>query len=267
MSLTALVHTLTASAEPSLWEEIWTYLVDKYFTMDWYSYQYNHINVGDNGLISIRTGVAALLLGVIIASALAVFQKRTLGDLVRAIDREWCVTPESAKTLTELGLIRNTAIKNDLRYGRALRRVVRCAEEEAYIMSIPAVKCVEIGAGEKAAELTGSNMHDEIFVDGKAIYRKTNNAGGIEGGMTNGESIIVKGTMKAIPTMRKPLSTVDLLNHSQTEAHFERSDTCAVPACAVVAEARIATVLVDEFLRKFGSDNLEDIKKTVLSYE
>jgi len=132
MSLTALVHTLTASAEPSLWEEIWTYLVDKYFTMDWYSYQYNHINVGDNGLISIRTGVAALLLGVIIASALAVFQKRTLGDLVRAIDREWCVTPESAKTLTELGLIRNTAIKNDLRYGRALRRVVRCAEEEAY---------------------------------------------------------------------------------------------------------------------------------------
>jgi len=135
------------------------------------------------------------------------------------------------------------------------------------VMSIPAVKCVEIGVGEKAAELTGSNMHDEIFVDGKAIYRKTNNAGGIEGGMTNGESIIVKGTMKAIPTMRKPLSTVDLLNHSQTEAHFERSDTCAVPACAVVAEARIATVLVDEFLRKFGSDNLEDIKKMVLSYE
>ena len=132
MSLTALVLSLTASAEPSLWEEIWTYLVDKYFTMDWYSYQYNHLAIGDNGLISIRTGVAALLLGVIIASALAVFQKRTLGDLVRAIDREWCVTAESAKTLTELGMIRNTAIKNDLRHGHALRRVVRCVEEEAY---------------------------------------------------------------------------------------------------------------------------------------
>ena len=132
MSLTALARMLTASAEPSLWEEIWTYLVDTYFTIDWHSYRFSHINIGDNGIISIRTSIAALLLGVIIASAMAVFQKRTLGDLVRAIDREWCVTPETAKTLTELGMIRNTAIKNDLRHGRALRRVVRCAEEEAY---------------------------------------------------------------------------------------------------------------------------------------
>jgi hypothetical protein len=100
--------------------------------MDWHTYNYSYISVSDAGLISIRTGVAALLLGVIIAAALSVFQKRTLGDLVRAIDREWCVTPETAKTLTELGMIRNTAIKNDLRHGRALRRVVRCAEEEAY---------------------------------------------------------------------------------------------------------------------------------------
>ena len=131
MSLNALIYALSA-ASPSLWEEIWAYIEEKYFTMDWYSYNFSYISVSDSGLISIRTGVAALLLGVIIASALAVFQKRTLGDLVRAIDREWCVTPESAKTLTELGLIRNTAIKNDLRHGHALRRVVRCAEEEAY---------------------------------------------------------------------------------------------------------------------------------------
>lgn len=131
MSLTALIYALSSSA-PSLWEEIWTYLIDKYFSMDWHTYNYSYISVSDAGLISIRTGVAALLLGVIIAAALSVFQKRTLGDLVRAIDREWCVTPETAKTLTELGMIRNTAIKNDLRHGRALRRVVRCAEEEVY---------------------------------------------------------------------------------------------------------------------------------------
>ena len=128
------------------------------------------------------------------------------------------------------------------------------------IMSIPAIKAVEIGAGVDAATLSGSKMHDEIFVEGKQIYRKTNNAGGLEGGMTNGESIVIKGTMKAIPTMRTPLSTVDLLDYSQTQAHFERSDTCAVPACAVVAEARVAIVLVDEFLKKFGGDSLKEIK-------
>lgn len=128
------------------------------------------------------------------------------------------------------------------------------------VMSIPAIKAVEIGAGVEAATLSGSKMHDEIYVEGKQIYRKTNNAGGLEGGMTNGESIVIKGTMKAIPTMRTPLSTVDLLDYSQTQAHFERSDTCAVPACAVVAESRVAIVLVDEFLKKFGGDSLKEIK-------
>jgi hypothetical protein len=134
MSQTMLVFSkiLTASDNPSLIEEIWTYIVDKYFTIDWYSYSYSHIPVTDGGLISIRTGIAGILLGVIIAAALSIFQKRTLGDMVRAIDREWCVTPESAKTLTELGLIRNTAIKGDLRHGHSLRRVVRCVEQEAH---------------------------------------------------------------------------------------------------------------------------------------
>ena len=128
------------------------------------------------------------------------------------------------------------------------------------VMSIPAVKAVEIGIGVEAAERSGSQMHDEIFVERKDIYRKTNNAGGIEGGMTNGESVIIKGTMKAIPTMRTPLNTVDLIDYSQTTAHFERSDTCAVPACAIVAEARVAIVLADEFLKKFGGDSLKEIK-------
>lgn len=128
------------------------------------------------------------------------------------------------------------------------------------VMSIPAVKSVEIGAGKKSAELYGSEMHDAFYFEDGRIIRKTNNAGGIEGGMTNGEALIVRGTMKAIPTMKTPLPTVDIKDMTNSEAHFERSDTCAVPACAVVAEARVAIVLVDEFLDKFGGDSLKELK-------
>ncbi|MBE7711863.1 MAG: chorismate synthase [Cyanobacteria bacterium SIG31] len=129
------------------------------------------------------------------------------------------------------------------------------------VMSIPGVKAVEVGAGVDAAHLTGSQMHDELFVDkNKNIYRQTNNAGGIEGGMTNGETLIIKGTMKAIPTMKKTKATVDLKDMTPAVAHFERSDTCAVPACAVVAEARVAIVLVDELLSKIGGDSLVEMK-------
>lgn len=128
------------------------------------------------------------------------------------------------------------------------------------VMSIPAVKAVEIGAGVDAAFLRGSQMHDELFIKNKKIYRTTNNAGGIEGGMTNGEAIVIKGTMKAIPTMRKALATVDIKNMEPASAHFERSDTCAVPACAVVAEARVAIILADAFLAKLGGDNIEEVK-------
>ena len=128
------------------------------------------------------------------------------------------------------------------------------------IMSIPAVKAVEIGAGVESASLKGSQMHDEIFVKNKAPYRQTNNAGGLEGGMTNGEPLVIKGTMKPIPTMRKALSTIDLAGLKPASAHFERSDTCAVPACAVVAEARVAIILVDELLSKIGGDNLMEMK-------
>lgn len=129
------------------------------------------------------------------------------------------------------------------------------------IMSIPAVKAVEVGAGVDSAHLKGSQMHDEIFVDrNKEVYRQTNNAGGIEGGISNGETLIVKGTMKPIPTMKKSLATVDLKEMKPANAHFERSDTCAVPACSVVAEARVAIILVDEFLAKFGGDSYSEMK-------
>ena len=109
-------------------------------------------------------------------------------------------------------------------------------------------------------------MHDEIFYENGKYFRKTNNAGGIEGGMTNGEDVVLTATMKAIPTMKKPLRSVDIETKEPYEAHFERSDTCAVEACAVVAEAMCAVVLADAFLEKFGGDSLEEIKQNYENY-
>lgn len=126
------------------------------------------------------------------------------------------------------------------------------------VMSIGAIKAVEIG--ENPIGKTGSEYHDELFIEDNKIVRKTNNAGGIEGGMTNGEDLVVRAVMKPIPTMAKSLRTVDKDSMKECEAHFERSDTCAVEACAVVAEARVACVLLDEFLQKYGGDSLEEIK-------
>ncbi len=134
------------------------------------------------------------------------------------------------------------------------------------IMSIPAVKSVEIGLGHKVAEIEGSKTHDEVFFEDGKYSRKTNNAGGIEGGMTNGEDIVIKVAMKAIPTMKTPLNSVSLDTHESYLAHFERSDTCAVPACAVVAESMAAIVLVNSFMDKFGSDSFSQIKDNYENY-
>lgn len=130
------------------------------------------------------------------------------------------------------------------------------------VMSIPAVKSVSIGNPD-AYKIMGSEFHDQMYLENGKIVRKTNNAGGIEGGMTNGEPIVVTAVMKPIPTLRKPLKTVDLKDMSECEAHFERSDTCAVEACSVVAENRIACVLLDEILLKFGGDSFEEISKRI----
>ena len=128
------------------------------------------------------------------------------------------------------------------------------------VMSIPAVKTVSIG-NENSYMLKGSDFHDEMFLENGRIIHKTNNAGGIEGGMTNGENLQIFASMKPIPTLRKPLHTVDLASMSESEAHFERSDTCAIEACAVVAEARIACVILNEILMKFGGDNYEEVMR------
>ena len=116
------------------------------------------------------------------------------------------------------------------------------------VMSIPAVKSVSFGNGQHGYKIPGSEFHDQMYMKDGKIIRKTNNAGGVEGGMSNGEPLVVKAVMKPIPTLKTPLNTVDSSNMTETTAHFERSDTCAVEACAVVAEARIACVLANEIM-------------------
>ena len=126
------------------------------------------------------------------------------------------------------------------------------------VMSIPAVKAVEIG--ENPLGYYGSTYHDEFTLNNGEIGRSSNHAGGIEGGMSNGQDLVISAVMKPIPTMRKPLKSVDSKTHQPTEAHFERSDVCAVEACSVVAETRIAWVLANEILLKFGGDSIEELK-------
>jgi chorismate synthase len=135
------------------------------------------------------------------------------------------------------------------------------------VMSIQAIKGVEIGAGLETARIPGSKVHDEIYYESARIiqgattgfYRKTNNAGGIEGGISNGEDIVVRAAMKPIPTLYKPLRSVDLVTKEPFEATVERSDVCAVPAASVVAEAVVAIEIANAFLEKFGGDSMEEI--------
>jgi chorismate synthase len=134
------------------------------------------------------------------------------------------------------------------------------------LMSVPAIKGVEIGAGFACAELPGSLVHDEI-VSAEGTYRRlTNRAGGIEGGMSNGEAIVLNAAMKPIPTLMKPLKTVDIATGKSVSASTERSDVCAVPAAAVVGEAVVALVLAQALLEKFGSDCMADLLANVACY-
>ena len=141
------------------------------------------------------------------------------------------------------------------------------AKFAAAFMSIQAIKGVEIGDAFSNATKFGSEVHDEIFVDAdKKIFRKTNRAGGIEGGMSNGEPIIIRAAMKPIPTLMKPLQTIDIETHLPTTASKERSDTCAVWAAAVVGESMAAIVMADAIIEKFGGDALCDTLQNLKYY-
>ena len=130
----------------------------------------------------------------------------------------------------------------------------------AAAFSIPAIKGVEFGLGFEAARRPGSRVHDSIYYSEAASFtRASNNAGGLEGGMTNGEPLVTTCAMKPIPTMMQPLDTVDTDTLMPVKASKERSDVCAVPAAAVVAEAEVAFVLADAYLEKFGADAIDDI--------
>ena len=151
------------------------------------------------------------------------------------------------------------------------------------LMSVQAIKGVEVGAGFKVAALPGSEVHDEIFYKGKSskpkgrsqmarwpqeprFYRKTNNAGGIEGGMSNGEPIVLTAAMKPIPTLYKPLRSVDIETKRPFTASVERSDVCAVPAASVVAEAAVAFEVAAAFVEKFGGDSVREMERNYRGY-
>ena len=136
------------------------------------------------------------------------------------------------------------------------------------VMSIPAIKGVEIGEGIWASSQFGSKVHDAIYYDeDKGYYRKTNRAGGIEGGMTNGERVVVRAYMKPIATLGSPLDSVDIRTKEATKATVERFDTCAVPAASVVVESMCRWVVAEMIVEKFGGDTLEDIKKAFDDYK
>ena len=128
------------------------------------------------------------------------------------------------------------------------------------IMSVNAFKGVEIGMGFESAGHLGSAVHDEIGWDGEKYFRYSNNAGGIEGGMSNAQPILIRTVMKPIPTLIKPLRSVDIVSKEDKLAHKERTDSCSVPAASIVAEAMLCLVLADALLEKFGGDTIDQLK-------
>ena len=140
-------------------------------------------------------------------------------------------------------------------------------------MSIPGVKAVEIGKGIEASEKKGSDVHDEIFAqeesekDSFRYYRKTNRAGGIEGGVTNGEKVVIRAYLKPIPTLINPLRSIDFATKKETKAIYQRSDICVVPAASVVGEAAAAWEIAAAFLEKFSGDSLLEIKENYKNYK
>ena len=134
------------------------------------------------------------------------------------------------------------------------------ARISAMLMSVNAFKGIEIGEGFGGAERFGSEVHDEIGHDGKKFIRYSNNAGGIEGGMSNAQPIVIRMAMKPIPTLIKPLHSVDIHSKEKKDAHKERTDSCAVPAASIIAESMLCFVLADALLEKFGGDSVDQLK-------
>ncbi|AWS45283.1 chorismate synthase [Streptosporangium sp. 'caverna'] len=136
----------------------------------------------------------------------------------------------------------------------------------AGLMGIQAIKGVAVGDGFETARRPGSRAHDEIENTADGVHRITNRAGGVEGGMTNGEPLRVSAAMKPISTVPRALATIDVLTGEAAKAHHERSDVCAVPAAAIVAEAMVALILADAAIEKFGGDSVEEVARNLSGY-
>jgi chorismate synthase len=134
------------------------------------------------------------------------------------------------------------------------------------VLSINAIKAVEFGAGFEGAARRGSDFHDQIDYEGGRFRHLTNRAGGLTGGVTNGEPIDLRVAIKPISTMKKPMQSIDLKTKEKTEAHYERSDVCVVPAAGVIGEAVVALTLADAFLEKFGGDSMPELERNYRSY-
>ncbi|MBJ6749627.1 chorismate synthase [Geomonas anaerohicana] len=206
---------------------------------------------------------------VIAASPVYTYDAKAEAEMVEAIDR----AKAAGDTLGGVVEVRVTGLPvglgSHVQWDRRLD-----ARLAAAVMSIQAFKGVEIGAGFETARLPGSQVHDEIYFDEQRVargektgfYRNTNRAGGLEGGITNGEEVVVYGAMKPIPTLYTPLKSVDILTKEPFEATVERSDCCAVPAASVVAEAVVAVEIVNAFMEKFGGDSVAETARNYSSY-
>ncbi|KJS82966.1 MAG: chorismate synthase [Peptococcaceae bacterium BICA1-8] len=188
--------------------------------------------------------------------------EKVLGKMVEAIDE--------AKTKGDSlgGVIEVTASNVPLGLGSHVHWDRRLDGRLAQaLMSIPGIKGVEMGLGFNSAKMPGSQVHDEIaFTSEKGFYHMSNNSGGIEGGISNGETIILRAAMKPIPTLYQPLKSVDIFSKENYLASIERSDTCAVPAAAIVATGMTAFEIARCFLEKFSGDNLQEIKNSYENY-
>ena len=179
------------------------------------------------------------------------------------------IIDEARKTKDTVGGIFEVKVKNVIpglgSYVHPDRRLDSCLAQA--IISIPGIKAVQIGLGFGYADKFGSLVHDAIYYSKtKGFYRKTNNAGGIEGGVSNGEDIVLRACMKPISTLLAPLASVNIKTKAKAKASIQRSDICVVEAAGVIAEAVVAFELARAFLEKFGSDALSDIKDSYKNY-
>jgi chorismate synthase len=195
------------------------------------------------------------------ASAVRCFDADTSERMIAAIDRAREERDTLGGVFEVLAYGVPIGIGSHVQHDRRLDSILA-----ASVMSIPAIKGVEVGDGFAVAGFPGSTAHDEIVRKDGSVGRETNRAGGIEGGMSNGETIRVHGAMKPISTLMRPLRTVDMTTGESAQAVRERSDVCAVPAAAVVGEQMVAISLATEFQRKFGGDTLIEFSEAVQGY-